>query len=305
MEPLSAVLRGMNLKGSIYAAWELRAPWGMDLPEAPFASFHWMEQGSSWLRAGEDVLPLEAGELVVLFGGQAHQLLSSRAASVTPLSRLLVRHPPVAGVHHVEGPGAQSRLVCGKFAAEGEQGLRMLRGLPPVVHLGREKLHALPALRALLTSLSHEAGSTAPGAATAAARITEALFVQVLRTLLLESDEGPPGWLAGLREPRLAEALHLLHMDPARPWSVEELASRVGMSRTRFALLFQERIGQPPVAYLAHLRLELVTRRLRDGEESIAEIAHAVGFESQSGLNRAFRRRFGQTPSAFRKSTRA
>ncbi|NTX04597.1 cupin domain-containing protein [Myxococcus sp. CA040A] len=83
MEPLSAVLRGMNLKGSIYAAWELRAPWGMGLPEAPFASFHWMEQGSSWLRAGEDVLPLEAGERVVLFGGQAHQLLSSRAASVT------------------------------------------------------------------------------------------------------------------------------------------------------------------------------------------------------------------------------
>ncbi|NMO17249.1 helix-turn-helix transcriptional regulator [Pyxidicoccus fallax] len=241
---------------------------------------------------------------MVLFGGQAHQLLSARAAPATPLEQLLSRHPPVAGVHHVGGRGALSRLVCGKFAVEGEQGIRMLRGLPSLVYLGRDKRASLPALRTLLDALAHEAASSAPGAATAAARITEALFVQVLRSLLLDAGQDAPGWLAGLREPRLAEALHLLHMDPARAWSVEELASRVGMSRTRFALLFQERIGQPPVAYLAQLRLELVAQRLRNGEESIAEIAHAVGFESQSGLSRAFRRRFGQTPSDFRRAAR-
>lgn len=305
MEPLSAVLRGMRLKGSIYAAWELRAPWGMALPEGPFASFHLVEQHGCWLRTSRDVLHVEAGELVVLFGGQAHQLTSTREASAVPLAQLLARHPAVVGVHHAGGAGAPSRLVCGKFSAEGEQGIRMLRGLPRVVHLGRAKLASLPALRALLESLAHEAASSAPGAATAAARITEALFVQVLRALLLDTGEAPPGWLAGLREPRLAEALHQLHLDPARDWSVGELAARVGMSRTRFALLFQERIGQPPMTYLTHLRLDLVAQRLRDGEESIGELAHAAGFASPSGLNRAFHRHFGQTPSAFRRATRA
>ncbi|QSQ17887.1 AraC family transcriptional regulator [Myxococcus landrumensis] len=293
----------MRLKGSIYAAWELRAPWGMDLPEGPFASFHLVERGRCTLRTSHGVHHLEAGELVVLFEGQAHLLLSSSQASVVPLAQLVERHPLEGGVRRVEGAGDPTRLVCGKFAAEGEQDARMLRGLPRVVHLGQRKLASLPALRTLLDALAHEATSSAPGAATATARITEALFVQVLRALLLDTEEAPPGWLAGLREPRLAEALHQLHLDPARHWSVGELATRVGMSRTRFALLFQERIGQPPMAYLMSLRLDLAAQHLRDGEESIGEIAHAAGFASQSGLNRAFHRRFGQTPSAFRKAT--
>ncbi|RYZ13540.1 MAG: AraC family transcriptional regulator, partial [Myxococcaceae bacterium] len=95
MEPLSAVLRGMRLKGSIYAAWELRAPWGMDLPPGPFASFHLVERGRCTLRTSREVLHLEAGELVVLFDGQAHALLSSREAPVTPLAQLVARHPLV------------------------------------------------------------------------------------------------------------------------------------------------------------------------------------------------------------------
>ncbi|WP_342379530.1 AraC family transcriptional regulator [Myxococcus stipitatus] len=305
MEPLSAVLRGMRLKGSIYAAWELREPWGMDLPEGPFASFHLVEQGRCMLRTSRGDHQLEAGELVVLFEGQAHLLMSSPQAPVSPLARLVERHPWVEGVRRVEGTGESTRLVCGKFAAEGAQGARMPRGLPPVVHLDRTRLAFLPALRTLLDALAFEATSSAPGATMAAARITEALFVQVLRALLLATDETPPGWLAGLREPRLAEALHQLHLDPAHAWSVGELATRVGMSRTRFALLFQERIGQPPMTYLMNLRLDLVAQRLRDGEDSIGEIAHAVGFASQSGLNRAFHRHFGQTPSAFRKATAA
>lgn len=304
MDPLSAVLRGIRLSGSIYATWELREPWGMDLPSGPFASFHLVEQGGGWLRLSRDVHRLEAGELVVLFRGQAHQLTSTKTSPAVPLARLLARHAPVMGVHHGGGSGELSRLVCGKFAPEGGQGLRMLRGLPPFVHLGLEKLASLPTLRALLTSLAHEASSTAPGAATAAARITEALFVQVLRTLVQDPGQAPQGWLAGLREPRLAEALHRLHTEPARAWSVAELATQVGMSRTRFATLFQQRIGQPPMTYLADLRLELVAQRLRDSEESIAEIAHAAGFASQAGLNRAFRRRFHQPPSAFRRATR-
>ncbi|MGE6757737.1 cupin domain-containing protein [Corallococcus interemptor] len=305
MEPLSAVLRGMRLKGSIYAAWELRAPWGMDLPEGPFASFHLVERGQCVLRTSREVIHLEAGELVVLFDGQAHRLLSSREVPAISLTQLIARHPRVGGAHHVAGAGETTRLVCGKFAAEGAQGIRMLRGLPQVVHLGRTKLAALPALRALLESLAHEAASSAPGADTAAARITEALFVQVLRALLLDTEKTPPGWLAGLSDPRLAEALQHLHMDLARPWSVGELAARVGMSRTRFALLFQKRIGQPPMTYLMNLRLDLVAQRLREGADSIGEIAHAAGFASQSGLNRAFHRHFGQTPSAFRRATGA
>ncbi|MBN8228343.1 AraC family transcriptional regulator [Corallococcus macrosporus] len=249
MEPLSAVLRGMRLKGSIYAAWELRAPWGMDLPEGPFASFHLVERGRCVLRTASELIHLEAGELVVLFDGQAHQLLSSREAPAVSLAQLIARHPRVDGAHQVPGAGEPIRLVCGKFAAEGAQGSRMLRGLPRVVHLGRTKLAALPALRALLESLAHEAASSAPGADTAAARITEALFIQVLRALLLDTERTPPGWLAGLSEPRLAEALQHLHLDPARSWSVGALAERVGMSRTRFALLFQQRVGQTPSAF--------------------------------------------------------
>ncbi len=88
--------------------------------------------------------------------------------------------------------------------------------------------------------------------------------------------------------------------EPTRRWTVDSLASSVGMSRAAFARRFSELVGVPPLAYLTRWRIELARRRLRETAQSVAEIAASVGYDSEFSFSRAFKREVGEPPSAYR-----
>jgi transcriptional regulator GlxA family with amidase domain len=107
-----------------------------------------------------------------------------------------------------------------------------------------------------------------------------------------------------MRDPKVASALHAIHRQPEHEWTVGSLAKKVGLSRSGFALRFQATVGETPVAYLTRWRMYLVTRRLRETERAVAEIATEVGYDSEASLNKAFKRVMGQPPGAYRRSSR-
>ena len=88
------------------------------------------------------------------------------------------------------------------------------------------------------------------------------------------------------------------------PLSLEQLAQQVGMSRYYFLRCFKEATGFSPLQYVITKRVERARDMLSNGSESIAEIAYASGFSSQSHLNWAFKRHFGVTPGAFKREHR-
>jgi AraC-like DNA-binding protein len=158
-----------------------------------------------------------------------------------------------------------------------------------------------PGAENLLAHAVKEVTSNDAGAASMRLRTTELLFVEALRRYTLSLPENEKGWLAGLRDPVVGEALQLLHDQPGYPWTVDKLASRVAVSRSLLATRFKQLLDEPPMRYLSHWRLLLATRQLHDNRHSIATIAECVGYNSSEAFQRAFKKLYGEAPGAWRK----
>jgi AraC family transcriptional regulator, alkane utilization regulator len=136
------------------------------------------------------------------------------------------------------------------------------------------------------------------------ARLTELLFIEMLRRYMAQLHEEDVGWLAALKDRHTCRALTALHARPTEPWTVETLASEVGLSRSALVRRFDRLLAMSPMRYLATWRLHLAARALRDGTENIAAIAWQSGYGSEEAFSRAFKRCFGTSPAAWRRSNR-
>jgi transcriptional regulator GlxA family with amidase domain len=175
-----------------------------------------------------------------------------------------------------------------------------LGGLPPIfkVNIGNDSSGQW-----LENSIRYSVGQAAAsqtGSEIVVAKLSEALFAETLRRYV---DLLPPrqtGWLAGARDPDVGNALALVHRQPSDPWTIAELARRVGVSRSVLAERFRNFLGVPPMAYLTRWRLQLGAQLLTSTSHSVAQIAAEVGYESEPAFNRAFKREFGSPPARFR-----
>jgi AraC-like DNA-binding protein len=146
-----------------------------------------------------------------------------------------------------------------------------------------------------------ESGSARAGGENILARISELVFVEAIRRYLETLPSAETGWLAGLRDPVVGQALTALHGDPGSTWTVERLARLVGLSRSVLAERFTEMVGQPPMQYLALWRMQLASRLLAEGGQ-VASVAAAVGYESEAAFSRAFKKLVGQAPATWRRT---
>jgi AraC-like DNA-binding protein len=137
------------------------------------------------------------------------------------------------------------------------------------------------------------------------ARLSELLFVEVVRRHLLTLPADQGGWLGGLRDENIGRALARLHEHPTRPWSLDDLARESGLSRSVLAERFAHFVGVPPMQYLAQWRMQLASTLLSGTSLGLAEIAERVGYGSETALSRAYKRWVGVAPADWRKSKRA
>ncbi len=302
MDVLSEVLRSLRVNASIYCAMDLSAPWGLSLPKSSWAPFHFLESGSCWLlRDGGKRVRLDAGDVVVLFNCQGHRLCDVPSTRPEPLDRVL-RYKSGQGTVSFGGGGALTRLICGKFALDEREGPPgSLRHLPELLHVRRDSWQQFASFSAALRLLANEVRSQQPGSELAARFLTEVLLIQVLRVLVNGHDATAKGWLQGIRDPPIAAALAAIHTKPEHPWSLESLAVTAGLSRSVFASRFRERIGQTPMAYVGECRLRLASRWLEETDLSVSEVFQRLGYASAAAFSRAFKRKYGLPPSAYRR----
>jgi AraC-like DNA-binding protein/ActR/RegA family two-component response regulator len=117
-------------------------------------------------------------------------------------------------------------------------------------------------------------------------------------------DRGKSRWTRGI-DPRVRVGLQLIDRDLRKPWSNAEIAAVVGLSESRWRYLFHVGVGVSMVAHVRERRLQEVARRLRATTANIGQIANQVGFASLSlaDFRRAFRDRFGMSPTEYRRTT--
>jgi len=201
-----------------------------------------------------------------------------------------------------EGGAERTEVICGFLGCDARPFNPLIESLPRVLHVPRRSaddgvLEQLVKL-ALSESLAQRAGGDV-----VLARLSELLFVEVVRRHLATLPGDTVGWFAGLRDPHIGRALQKLHQRAAHPWSLEELAKEVGMSRSVLAERFTHFVGVPPIQYLAQWRIQLAADLLRSHNASLAEIAERVGYGSEAALSRAFKRWVGVAPALYRRAS--
>jgi len=318
LDALSDVLRLVRLTGAVFLDAEFTAPWcigeavGVEvcvdhMPQAQHVViYHLVTHGSCDVAlAGEAPQAAKALDLIVIPGGDAHSLGSDLSDPRSDGKRLVIqRTPHEACMLRYGGGGAVTRLVCGYLACESALFRTILAALPRLMIID---LHDDPGGQWLAASLQFslaESGAPKAGAGAVLAKLSELMFVEAIRRHIDGLPTEQQGWLAGLRDRFVGKALALMHANPARAWTVDDLAGSVGLSRSALADRFTALLGQPPMQYLTRWRLQLAADLLQGSQRTISAIAAEVGYESEAAFSRAFKREQGASPAAWRRGAR-
>ena len=315
---LSDVLRAIRLNGAVYFDFELSSPWVAEAPPSrdiagtvmPGAQrvveYHLIARGSCWGHAvGQEPILLREGDVIVFPQGDAHVLSSAPGMRAAPDMLMFARRStPLPLFYELGGGGPErARVVCCFLGCDDRPYNPLLTSLPPVIHLPAAGPQATTGwLGTLVNMAARESGSARPGGENVLARLSELMFVETIRHYLERLPPAQTGWLAGLRDPVVGQALAALHREAREAWTVERLARVVGLSRSVLAGRFTAMVGQPPMQYLALWRMQLASRLLADGSR-IAAVADAVGYESEAAFSRAFKKLVGQPPGTWRRET--
>jgi AraC-like DNA-binding protein len=187
--------------------------------------------------------------------------------------------------------------VGGHFALGGDHAGILLGVLPPIVHIRKESDKAT--MRWSLERMRQELREPQPGGSLIAQQLACMILVQALRLHLAEGTKGGVGWLFALADKQMSAAMHSMHDDPSHRWTLQELAERVGMSRSTFALKFKQTVGASPMEYLTRWRMLLAGDRLANSSDPISIIALSLGYESESAFSTAFKRVMGCSPRQY------
>jgi AraC-like DNA-binding protein len=317
MDPLSDVLRAVRLSGAIFfdvrasEPWVAETPAGQSIVGAMFPgsehliSYHVITSGSCWASVpGEPPLPLTAGDIIVLPHGDTHVLSSTPGLRRTP-DMALYRVPsdgrlPVS-ISVGESSHEAAHFVCGFLGCDIRPYNPLLAALPRALRI---RDYANGPLGAYVQSALAESREPRMGGQGVLGRLSELMFIDVVRRYLEGLPVDRSDWLSGLRDPFVGRALGSLHRSPARSWTIESLARSVGLSRSALAERFTQFVGQPPMQYLTQWRMQLAANHLLSGMESVAVIANRVGYESEAAFSRAFKKSVGVPPTTWRSRRR-
>lgn len=333
MDILSDVLRVVRLSGAVFFTAEFSSPWALDSPNPELLAsivlpdaecvvlFHILSEGECFILCKAHApLKMEAGDVIIFPHGEPHTMCSHMGMKATPMEAVFSQSSPDATPQvALGGGGRKTRFICGYLNCD-QRFNPLVSALPTMLVVRSGNDYAVvdaidhngtrPAqvpqgsgtwLSTTLKFTINEARAARPGNAAMLGRLTELMFVEILRQYMQQLPVGQHGWLAGLNDIHVGKALRLLHANPAHDWTVSELARETAVSRSALAERFTQLIGLSPMRYLTEWRVQLAKQMLRDGASSIAEIAPRVGYESEAAFNRAFKRSAGSPPAAWRK----
>lgn len=317
-DTLSDVLRAVRLTGAVFFQVHGAEPWVAEAPAAreigPYIlpgidhviEYHVVAAGSCWANIVDDSpVRLSVGDIVVFPHGDPHVVASAPGMRGDPDPEMIrsarTGHLPIA--MSIGGGGVRAEVLCGFLGCDARPFNPLLAALPRLLHLPRrgpddEVLVSL-VRRAVAESTARQAGSEA-----VLTRLSELLFLEVVRRYLADLPPQQKGWLAGLRDDSVGRAIALMHQRPGEAWTLELLAQTVGVSRSILAERFGELVGVPPMQYLTRWRMQLCANLLATTTLGLAEIAERVGYGSEAALSRAYKRLVGVAPADWRRGKR-
>jgi AraC-like DNA-binding protein len=315
IDVVSQVLESVRLRGAVYFSVTASAPWVAEAPPAtelasyimPGAEhvieYHVVVSGTGYASLiDQPAITMRPGDIVLFPHGDAHVMSSApgmRGPRDLPHRRRAQHERLPINVDYTRADAHDAtHLVCGFLACDASPFNPLLSALPKLLHMPRgEHGHAM--LDHLIAAALAESSAPRSGGDAVLARMSELMFVEVVRRHLASLEPTRMGWLAGLREPIVGRAIAALHARPAHDWSLDALAREVGASRSSLAGRFTDYVGVPPMQYLTQWRMQLAAKLLAEGA-TLAHIATQVGYSSEAAFSRAFKKVVGVAPAGWR-----
>ncbi|MFI8481405.1 cupin domain-containing protein [Pseudomonas sp. NPDC078700] len=309
MDLLSHFLSMLKIESTSISSWHLSEPWGVEVRDYQPGFCFIVTEGRFVVEtsAGQTLYLATGDTLLVPCGGKC-RLLSQSGVAATDIHKLNwsdLRSPkldrsvqPGSAISVVHGGGGERcRLIGLAFSIHSGHGSFALSALPDfiVMREGEASIlnHTRPAIEALLVD-------ERPGYYAVAKHMAELIMVSLLRNYILTNNGFSPGWMKGLQDPYISKAMLAIHEAPQRKWSVPLLAAAANLSRSTFAARFCRLIGQSPIDYLNAWRISLAAELLSDSNDSVAQIASAVGYQSDRVFRKAFHERMSMSPRQYR-----
>jgi AraC-like DNA-binding protein len=292
-DPLSEII-GLLRPRTVFAKGISGAGrWAVRYADFGQPSFCTVLEGSCRLAVeGETPVRMEAGDFVLLPATPAFVMSGFSPATPKHIDPKLAPSPEGEVRHGRRDGPADVRLLGGYFIFESPDAALLVSLLPTLVHV-----KSAGRLAELVRMVGEEAKEQWAGRDLVLSRLVEVLLVEALRSTA--GGDAPPGLLRGLADARAAAAMRAMHGDPARPWTVADLAGEAGMSRSAFFDRFARAVGMPPMEYLLAWRMAVAKDLLRRADMALDEVAERVGYGSASTFSTAFRRHVGQPPGRY------
>jgi AraC-like DNA-binding protein len=297
MDPLSDVLSLLKPRSYISGGFEVAVDMAIQFPKHQGIKCYAVLAGQCWLSVEgvPDPVLLTAGDCFLLPRGLPFCLATDLSLTPVDFHTLLSARKAAGAASNSESAGRY--IAGGHFLLPGSHADRLLGSLPPIVHIRKESDKA--AMRWSLERMREELRDPQPGGSLITQQLAYMMLIQALRLHLADEARGGVGWLFALADTQMRAAITCMHDNPGHRWSLQELAGRVGMSRSIFALRFKETVGETPMEYLTRWRMLLAGDRLKTLGEPIADIALSLGYESESAFGKAFKRVMGCSPGQY------
>jgi AraC-like DNA-binding protein len=297
VDPFSEVLSLLKPRSYSSGGFEVVGDMAIQFPRHQGIKCYAVVSGQCWLSVEgvADPVLLTGGECFLLPRGLPFCLATD--LSLTPVDYRVFLSARKNGDPAPSCESGGRYVVGGHFVLSGSHADTLLRSLPPIVHIRKESDKA--AMRWSLERMREELRDPQPGGALIAQQLAYVMLVQALRLHLADGAKGGVGWLFALADKQMSAAITCMHDEPGHPWTLQNLAEHVGMSRSIFAQRFKQTVGATPMEYLTRWRMLLAGDRLKNSDDSISVIALSSGYESESAFGKAFRRVMGCSPRQY------
>ena len=304
MDALSKIFEDIHLNQSEYLYLKPHGEWVFRYTEQSTMMAYAVLQGQLTICLdAKQIIVAEVGDLILLPSGPSHEC---RASTTDQLLEVFDISDSFAQNQHKEvsfgSDATQQKTVILALHAHMDPIMArpLVQALPAFIHLQHKDLSTVPEwLQIGLQFLALEVQRIRPGRDKILDHLVSILLIECVRDYI-DTLQDSNNWLSALSHPELSNALAKIHAEPAQPWTVESLAEQCCMSRSKFATLFSQILGTSPLAYLQQHRLRLAAQYLRNKQGTIQQIAHRVGYNSETAFSQSFKRQYQMSPSQYR-----
>ncbi|AXQ22302.1 AraC family transcriptional regulator [Acinetobacter wuhouensis] len=307
MDALSKIFDDIHLNHSEYIYLQAQGDWSFQSPAQDSVIAHIVLYGDAYLEITPQMqVELHTGDMFLIPAGIAHSVKNHpntqlvESLNIAPLFDGLRQDAIEFGHSRLNGDNQKTLILSVRCQMNAIMARPLINALPPYLHLQNALSDDAPEwLRIGLYFVSAETRRSMAGKNKIMDHVVSILMIECVRDYI-EQMQHQNNWLNALIHPELSNALAAIHSRPEHNWTVESLAETCCMSRSKFANLFNQIIGETPLAYLQQHRLRLASQLLKQGQLSIQQIAHQVGYSSETAFSQAFKKQFELSPSQYR-----